>query len=69
MNSRLSLIGRAIKSVAGACNPVLRWYSVSYFGVGHKWVTEETLAYSDMDAAAVFGKKAGYDCFVRRIFK
>ena len=47
--------------------PILNWYSVSYFDDGHNWVTVLVEAESSEDAALQLGLRAGYDCFVGRV--
>lgn len=75
----ISLVGEESKETRetiAACEPVLSWYTVSFFErvpypdqpgmFGSKWVKEKVQAYSALEAAAKFGKRPGYSCFVSR---
>ncbi len=76
MNSRLSSLGSAVKSLADACSPVLRNYKVSYFKrvpseaqpgmFDSKWTVEIVTAYGKEEAAKKVDPKLrpGYNCFV-----
>jgi len=83
MNSRLSSLANAIKSLADACSPVLRPYRVKYFKrmpleaplgmFTTEWTMEIVEAYNREDAAQKVGTKAGmrlrpsYNCWVTRV--
>lgn len=47
--------------------PILKSYKVSHF-VGGNWTVDYVEAKSAEDAAESLGLRAGYDCFVNRVF-
>jgi hypothetical protein len=79
MNSRIASVVSGIKSIASACNPVLKEYRVTYF----KEVPDEKLGinvlkkfvviqegYSSLDAAKRVNPdfEPGYNCWATRKF-
>ena len=49
-------------------DPVLYWYKVSHFDADHNWVTPKVQAENKKDAAAQFGLRVSYDCWVTKVF-